>query len=488
MVDLPCEIWLYITDFLRDDWKLYPRLLSVNPVFPDVALNRMWSEVNMDTGGGLNMQRTMHALKRLSDPFISKRLKILTIECRHYEPKPTVSTSQETNTSQEISEAYEDFPTPYGRVSSREVLDCIIRALPQFHNIEEISLEWYMPPSYNHEQKEILQSIWSRSPFLPNLKSLWLAGASLKDHRVFIETMPTLSRIEDVVFIFDDRYVQSDKSEVQDLSIFTSHILPYIEGVSPNLRSLSVRVHCFTGADCSPFFENLPRLPALRELCISAYYDTSLKDLSSLYSFLERCPETVRTLELDVVGLYEVYKPEDLAKQIRLDEWLLRLFTSRNPRLFTNLEELAVADLSPTQRRADIVIAILEKTRKTLRILDLALYRYYKLFNSEELARIFDAGAKCRRLNILRIYIDCFDWKFLDMFTRKLPSLQTLSISYAKTLPIISGELGQDETIPPPVDGPLKGWVYREQWKLDGVRKWQTGGSLHIDNLKLAIA
>ncbi|KAF9542012.1 hypothetical protein CPC08DRAFT_770505 [Agrocybe pediades] len=233
MVCLPPEIWLYIIDLLGCDWAFYPRMLSVNPVFLDVALNRNWGEVVFHTGGGTDMQRTMHELKRLSDPFISKRLKILNIEFRHhdYELKPTTSTSQETNTNQEIPEAYYDFPKPYGKISTREVLDWIIRALPQYRNVEEICLDWFMPPSYDHEQKEVLQSIWSHSPFVANLKAIWLVGA-LKDHRAFIETLPKLPELENMDLTFqEDFFDESDEPEAQDVSIFTSQILPYIETI-----------------------------------------------------------------------------------------------------------------------------------------------------------------------------------------------------------------------------------------------------------------
>ncbi|KAF4610526.1 hypothetical protein D9613_006519 [Agrocybe pediades] len=486
MVYLPPEIWLHIIDFLGRDWTFYPRMLTVNTVFLDVALNRMWGEVNMNTGAcGSDMQRTMHELKRLSDPFISKRLKILNIGFRHhdYELKPTTSTSQETNTTQEIPEAYYDFPKPYGQISSREVLHCIIRALPQFRNVEEICLDWRMPPSYDHEQNELLQSIWSQSTFVPNLRAIWLVGA-LKDHRAFIETLPKLPELENMGLVFRDNY--HSESDIQDTSIFTSQILHYIETISPTLRFLCVR--CHTCTDCSPFFENLPRLPNLRELILEAHFDWSVKDLSSISSCLERCSETMRTLNLEVRGPDDLQKPEELAKQVRVDDWFLELFTSKNPRLFKHVEDLTIKNIATTQRRADIVVAILRKTRETLRKLNISLDTSYRLFNSEELARVFDAAAKCRRLTVLRIYIDCFDRDILEMLTSKLPSLLTLSIGYARRHPIISGEPGPDGMVPPPADGPLKGWVYRDQWKLNDVCTWEHGSSLHIDNLRLSMA
>ncbi|KAF9556487.1 hypothetical protein CPC08DRAFT_752484 [Agrocybe pediades] len=486
MVYLPPEIWLHIIDFLGCDWTFYPRMLSVNPVFLDVALNRMWDEVNMNTGGGSDMQQTMHYLKRLSDPFISKRLKNLNIEFRHYDYELKSDTT--SSSSQEPSQVFDDFPTPHGQISSREVLDCITRALPEYLNVEELYLEWRMPPSYDHEQKELLRSIWPQSPFVPNLKGLWLVG-TLKDHHTFIETVPTLPQLENMGLVFRDNYHgKFDIPEVQDTSIFTSHIFPYIDSISPNLRNLTVRCHAAT-ADCSQFFENLPRLPVLRELVIEAEFDWTVKDLSSIQSCLERCSETMRTLYLNVAGPHDLQKPEELAKRVRLDHWLLGLFTSKNTRLFMNLEDLVVPNRSlPTQGRADIVEAILRKTGKTLRILDLGICICDRLFNSEELARVFDAAAKCKRLSVLRVYIDCFDWDILDMLNSKLPTLRTLSIGFARRHPIITGEPGPDGMVPPPADGPLKGWVYRDHWKLNDVCTWEHGSSLHIDNLRLSMA
>ncbi|KAF9556489.1 hypothetical protein CPC08DRAFT_711166 [Agrocybe pediades] len=491
MVELPPEIWLCIIDSLsrgsagvqRDHRTIYPRLLSVNPVFLDVGLNWQWEEVWLSTGIGSrsNTQLTMHDLKRLPDPFISKRLKKLTIEFRDNEPQPdAISTPQETGKSQEIPQVCANFPAPYGHLSSRGILDCIIRALPQFQNIELIYLDWSMPSSYDDEQKGIFRSFWSQSPFVPNLKTLWLAGA-LKDHRTFIETMPQLPQLENVGFLFNDHYGQRDAPEVQDISIFTSHILPYIEGISSNLRLLCVR--CATVTDCSPFFENLPRLPALRELYISMYweYDWSLKDLAVLHSFLERCTETMQTLQFKVSGPYNVRQPADLAKRRRLDEFFFKLFTAKNPRLFRNLEDLMVMDHARMALTIDIVVAILQKTRTTIR--KLAINN--PSFNSEELAQVFDAAAKCQWLSDLRIYIDCFDWNFLDMLTRKLPSLQTVWITKANALPIINCERRPDGTIPPPADGPLKGWVYRDQWKLSYIHINETGGSLVLGNLRV---
>ncbi|KAF9536644.1 hypothetical protein CPC08DRAFT_717793 [Agrocybe pediades] len=193
----------------------------------------------------------------------------------------------------------------------------------------------------------------------------------------------------------------------------------------------------------------------------------------------------MRTLDLQVSGPNDLQKPEELAKQVRVDDWFLELFTSKNPGLFKHVEDLTIKNLATTQRRADIVIAILRKTRETLRKLDLCLHTCYRLFNSEELARVFDAAAKCRLLTVLRIDIDCFDWDILEMLTSKLPSLRTLSIGHARRHPIISGEPGPDKIVPPPADGPLKGWIYRDQWKLNEVRAWEHGSSLHIDNLRL---
>ncbi|KAF9556482.1 hypothetical protein CPC08DRAFT_820419 [Agrocybe pediades] len=448
MVNLPPEIWLYIFDFTSKK-EIY-RLISVNRIFLEVGLNWYWKDVTMSTRSG-EIEKMMHTLKRLSDPFIANRVKVLAIDFLYFKPaEASTPMSHSGSRNQSNSKHFKIMmKLPADRILSTfrrrrsipapachdevppprswpEVTSHIIQSLTECRNVSELRLDWVKIPS-SYDPKVILRDLWSRCPVAPNLKVLSLAG-DRTFYQAFTETRPLFPQLANLRIFFSPEYSVPRKDSMGDSSILLNHIIPFINGISPNLHSLRVCIFTLTKlTGLSAFFNNLPALPVLQDLSISLYVDWSLEDLSSFYLFLDGChSNTLRYLDLEL-DASEREPVDELSKS------LLRLFTSTNPS-FINLQSLTIKP-TRTARAVDIIIAALQKTRMTLRILNVR----ERVFNSEELVRIFYAAGDCRQLLYLRIHIDCFDWSVLDMLAEKLPRLRTLSV-IANRRPIFNEE------------------------------------------------
>ncbi|KAF4610530.1 hypothetical protein D9613_006513 [Agrocybe pediades] len=473
MVALPPEIWLYIFDFLTNKNEIY-RLISVNRIFLEVGLNLYWKNVIMSTGFE-NIEKTMHTLKRLSDPFITNRVKKLEIDFRYFKPaKPSTPISYMASTRNQGNQkslkismtkplvdrilstfrrrrsipapaSHDTVPPPR---SWPELVSRIIQALPECRNVNDLRLDWMDIPS-SYDPKVVLRDLWSWSPIAPNLKALSLAG-DLAFYQAFTETMPLFPKLASLRINLSRNYSVPNPL-MSDSSVLLNHVIPFINAISLNLQFPCVRSFT-TWVGLSAFFNNLPVLPVLHNLSIFLYVDWSPEDLCSLYLFLDGCQSnTLQYLDLEL-DTSEREPLEDLSKT------LLRLFTSTS-RSFMNLHSLTISP-TRTARAVDIIIAILQKTRTTIH----KLHVRERVFNSEELS-------------------------VLDMLAEKLPRLRTLSV-IANRRPIFSEEeqldFGDGMTEAPicytPL-GSLEDQVYVSKSRLNRMTiRRSDDGSLDVDN------
>ncbi|KAF4613541.1 hypothetical protein D9613_007508 [Agrocybe pediades] len=454
MVDIPPEIWLHILQFLPKE-ELY-RLISVNRLFLEVGMNLKWESVELsNTSHTSGLPSTMQTLKRLSDPFVASKLRILNIDATFMEP-----------TSSDVTDI--DNPTVFIFPTFDELIDGIVQAAPHFQNITYVDLTcWMLSPSCN---PEILRSMWF--PMSQSLKVLSLGG-SLGAYRVLIESLPPMPQLDELRLLFIEEHVLDESGQ---LAILISHVVPYINSIGPRLRLLSI--YSWTNVDLSVLFKNLHTPPALRELAISFSFNTSLADPPQLNRFLKRCSDTVVSLGL---SLQDGRDKRDVSGGQRRDEWLMDLFSADNQCL-TNLEDLNISFRTVKDRAVDILTACLQKTQRTLQELCVR----DRFLNRGEFSRVLDAAANCMKLNCLWINIDRVDWDVIEMLAPKLPRIRRLFI-VTPALAILSSERAPDEMsthYPTATAQLLEHRVCKHlQWKLHVAELWEDGGGrLKIEN------
>ncbi|KAF9563207.1 hypothetical protein CPC08DRAFT_760972 [Agrocybe pediades] len=126
MVEVPPEIWLYITQFLPKE-ELY-RLIPVNRLFFEVGMNNKWEFVRLsNTVIDRNEPSAIQVLKRLSDPFVASKLKKLYIDVDHLDPPSPNAPAEHVLMS--LSDPTFD-----------EIISGIAEAAPHFRNIQYVDL------------------------------------------------------------------------------------------------------------------------------------------------------------------------------------------------------------------------------------------------------------------------------------------------------------------------------------------------------------
>ncbi|KAF9552255.1 hypothetical protein CPC08DRAFT_296439 [Agrocybe pediades] len=381
-----------------------------------------------------DFEKTMHTLKRLSDPFIANRVKKLDIQFHYTEPvKPFISHRESSR--QGISKRFKykmRRPAANGVLSTSraghdevpppcswpELISRII--WPECRNLNELRLDWMVIPSSYSDKKAVLSDLWARSPAGPNLKALFLSG-DLAFYQAFTETMPPFPQLATLRIQYDPDYYAREQELLDDSPVLLSHVIPFIKGVSLTIQHLCIR-NLTTLVGLSAFLTNFPVLPVLQSLSILLYVDWSpVGDTDPLYLFLDGFhSNTLRYLDL---GLHSTADKDP--EEEDMSSFLLRLFTSPS-RSFINLQSLTLYP-TITARSADIVIAVLQKTRRTLQKLCVQ-DEVTVTFNIEELGRIFDTAAGCRQLTYLGIHIVSLDWIVLDMLAERAPRLRTLAV------------------------------------------------------------
>ncbi|KAF9563572.1 hypothetical protein CPC08DRAFT_748873 [Agrocybe pediades] len=426
MVDLPPEIWFNAIEFIPD-YEL-KKLISVNSAFLEAGMNRKWQRTTIYMCSAAEMP----ILKRMSDPFVAERVKLLRIHLHFNTPRN---------------------PRP-NDPTFEDCMDALLEAVPLLRNAYDFKFAFqYFPSSF--DMKQWIQSLChSLAPNSGNVQALALAGSS-EDLQAFTESMPPLSQLQDLKINFlntCDDYTDVPASAHH----LASPIVYFINGISLNLRSLEI--WCGYDVNLSEIFKNLIGMPTLHNLDIQLSRFAPLCEPSELFCFLERCSDSLRNLELRLA-------------QDTLDHWFsdIRVDASENHFLL-NLHSLSIVT-SVRTRAVDIITQFLQKTSTTLQKLDLQKTNLYEfistpMFNDEELSRIVDAAAHCIQLQYLRVRIECLNDHVLDMLASKFPALQTFSVT-AESIPIIGlrgGTLVSDEVYIMP-----NGKVY-QQWKFRNIR------------------
>ncbi|KAF4613538.1 hypothetical protein D9613_007500 [Agrocybe pediades] len=218
----------------------------------------------------------MRVLERLSDPFVASKVKTLYIDLDYSPPRSSPNTNA-NDANDILTKSSSSQPT------FSDVIDGIVQAAPQFRNIHRIDLRcWSLPPLC---KPELFRSLWS--PMRQNLKVLSLGG-DLRTYRIFVESLqPAMPQLDELRILLLNSDDISEGYLEPDVTVVVSHVIPFINSIGPNLKSLAINSP--TNVDLSVVFKNLDELPVLRDLSIYLpRFDVSLKDPSELYRFLER--------------------------------------------------------------------------------------------------------------------------------------------------------------------------------------------------------
>ncbi|PPR01272.1 hypothetical protein CVT24_006035 [Panaeolus cyanescens] len=302
MVELPNEVWYHIASFVpQEEWN---RLLAINHVFLDIAFNMRYSEVLLITR---HATVAMKILDRVSDPFIAKRVKTLTLRLTHIKEQPLPSRAASSSsltgpmslaardngfvrthlhdTLQYIFRSARRPPVPAGgwtgnglpspatspAVTFGEIMQKLIEITPRFLSVKTLSVDsWDLPPAF--DLRPLYEAFWGSRPsstitlhprfsglhkpipmtFGDRLTTLFIGG-NLENHRVLIKSRPRLASLQELRIEFTNNLFRVDPEA--DAEILVRDIATFVKGMGSTLKKLCV--WSWASTDLSMFFTAL---------------------------------------------------------------------------------------------------------------------------------------------------------------------------------------------------------------------------------------
>ncbi|KDR76018.1 hypothetical protein GALMADRAFT_247234 [Galerina marginata CBS 339.88] len=482
MVDVPPEIWHYVSRFVPDEQLCM--LLGVNSVFLDIGMDIRWREVSIGTR---NTTNAMRILKRLSDPYVANRMHKLSLHLTHVKGHSTHGSQENANDFKHLKQQFNltinrvfnflrgdnheaealSHNPKRPRPTFSNVIDGIIDATPLFVNVRDLTIDsWDLPPSY--DLKSLFASFW-KSPFGPNLRALSLGG-NMEGYRIFIQSNPSLKHLKDLRLEFTNNLFRVDLEE--DAGILVDIVAPFVNSLSSHLETL--RIWSWASLDLSVFFKSLAVLPMLHGLNVRMPFNKALRDdPSGLKDLISNCSATLQKLDLRL-------NPSGLPVNPVLEEPLSQWLTDcvADERCFAQLRSL---DIYPTTMTAgvDVLLACIRRAADTLTHLTVR-DRYLQ---PPEVEQVVNVVAKCTGLTYLKLNIWRLDVALLDLLAAKVPGVRHLWLSVGEVLSNANNENGglghaflQD----------LNQRSYTN-WKLKDISIWQGGSEMDRDTM-LALA
>ncbi|KAH9481268.1 hypothetical protein JR316_0005790 [Psilocybe cubensis] len=417
MVDIPLEIWFNIAHFIPAQDLL--RLMSLNRVFFYVAMDIRYKGVTIPTKTGTESKQL---LTRLSDPFVSSRVRHLSLVL-YAKPQSMVPNPgrfmylRTTHGQQSITDTVMFFrlgqqisPTHPQSPDFEDLLGEFIAGSSDFSNINGFTIKtWYMPSAYN--LSAIYSSIWSA--FGSKLQKLCLEG-NLEHYRLLVDSRPSLPVLKELNIDFDRNSFHHGRIANNALS----DIITFLNGLSSHLEVL--RIRSWFALDISDLLAPLPIFPKLVHLEVNVTF-MSCRDPAGLQNFIYHLSHTVRKINLRINPSQSFVNSLAFQPSTR---WFLTCV--EDDECFSQLRTIDIY-LIPTIGNGlmDIAAAFIRRASSSLGELGI----HERNLSEDDAMLLIDALSGCTTIRSLHLSVLNITIELIDKLASSTPGLQRLWIS-----------------------------------------------------------
>ncbi|PPQ81012.1 hypothetical protein CVT25_014520 [Psilocybe cyanescens] len=417
MVDIPLEIWFNIAHFIPAQDLL--RLMSLNRVFFYTAMDIRYKGVTIPTKTGTESKQL---LTRLSDPFVSARVRHLSLvlyaKPQSMVPNPgrfmylrTVNGQQSiTDTLMFFRIAHQFSPSHPQSPDFEDLLGEFVAGSSDFSNINGFTIKtWYMPSAYN--LSAIYSSIWSA--FGPKLQKLCLEG-NLEHYHLLVDSRPSLTGLKELQIDFDRNSFHHGQNSGNSLN----DIVTFINSLSPHLEVL--RIRSWFALDISDLLAPLAVFPKLVHLEVNVTF-MSCKDPVGLQNFIYHLSHTIRKINLRINPSQSFINSPSFHPSSR---WFLTCV--EDDECFSQLRMIDIY-LGPTIGNGlmDIAAAFIRRASSTLGELGI----HERNLNADDAKLLIDGLSECTTINALSFSILNMTVDLVDQLASSVPGLRRLWIS-----------------------------------------------------------
>ncbi|KDR77302.1 hypothetical protein GALMADRAFT_440597 [Galerina marginata CBS 339.88] len=314
VVELPYDIWLYITNFL--DAKDVQRLYPVNKELFHIVMGERYRHACIGFPPRLDF---LYKYAQIRDTFSAVRVRQLTISYGPLYRTPSKTKSQTIRKSF-LGLTNASVVRTLGRLRNRATSDMqnVMNLIPSLTSVHflEIRLNRLEDPAFHPPKVEILKTCLSN--FGPNLTTLIL-NTPMEDLRIALVPLAKFPRLESLFVDITLLFRSSDGN-----ALVHEILHPFIVAHRDTLRSLTLEQ--MESIDMSTTLSRLPHMPCLTDFCLSqAFVSVELTNLSGHRQFLARHRDQLRQLDLHFIPSHcrfpsaEVWYAQEWT-QIRLTE------------------------------------------------------------------------------------------------------------------------------------------------------------------------
>ncbi|KAH9481253.1 hypothetical protein JR316_0005775 [Psilocybe cubensis] len=423
MANMPPDIWLYVADFIPD--KVIYQLRCVNSVFLELAINIRWKEVTISTK---QIYEAKKILDRISDPYISVRVRALTIHLASWEPSQNglvLAPSTQHNIDyarRETTRKYNPTSTKLGLRSSdasNSIMNSLLNTCAGLTSLRKLTLDFSSISPVSSPQLGFglfIRSLW---PLVrKKLRHLFLKGTA-QGYCTVLASRPTFPNLKELgMDLTVDPKLIGD-CENSKASVLMDTLVPFLGKVNSRLEALRIKSQpCHSiPTDLSQLFIQMPFFPYLRTLEIRMPFNQNLLDPSGLKNLLSKSSHNLENvcLRLNPAGFSLPWALEG-----QLIPWLSDCLTEPQ-----TLSCIQVLDIYPTGGNCDIVLGYIRRASKHLR----SIVIRDRYFEADEVNLIIDAASHCPNLISLHLNIWELDINLFDQLYMKLPRLESLRLS-----------------------------------------------------------
>ncbi len=286
---------------------------------------------------------------------------------------------------------------------AREMMET---TLSNMVNIQTCSFNSTQAPAAAEPLIRVLQKTLSQS-----VRKLVLECSRVYELQTLVNTTFQLKRIEDLSVILRFHPDSSPTQRHSDQRFLANRLAPFVNALHPTLRSFSI--NAARGVDYSTFLDALDVFPRLHQLSLQLDFDDqNPSEPNALIQFLRD-----NSSQLTSVTLHPSSSSDC--------PW--GVFTSRlelDPQIFSNLQSLTIVDPPHDLKFVYCLIARSKDTMKCLRVEKCHL----------DLPQIRQLGSTLGPTPVvsLGLEVDALSPAVLDLLSKELPRLESLSITFAQ--------------------------------------------------------
>ncbi|KAJ7104068.1 hypothetical protein B0H15DRAFT_808311 [Mycena belliarum] len=405
MLDVPPEIWLYISSFISNDDLL--ELIGVNIQFYNLALDIRYRTIRIDTVNA----STDKLLQRLRDPAAASRVRRLVVRPVVKNPLPSEATSTAPSLWQRISSVAAGRKQQLPSVE--RAIDALILVFPGLVNLTRFEIEsWEMSPEY--DLQPFFRQAWSS--FGRQLEAISMAGRP-EVFRQFVASDPQPVSCTTLSLQFTHELDTTAAAAVE--GIMVDSVAPFINSLAPHLQSLSI--WSWSTLDLSALFLNLRIFPQLRDFHLRASFNKAFPNPSGLTKLLE---DNATSLQSVALRLNPAGSAMDPTSERSLGEWFASHET--HSAVLANLKYLGMYPTT-TGRGFDALVMYAQRSADTLTSLAVK-DRYLDLDEVEALIAPVAHRHPDDGLQSLRINVRVWSAELFELLAAKLPGLQSLAL------------------------------------------------------------